>query len=201
MHKDSLSSKDKKLIRALEILPGAISWSLIIFPIWGSLVVPVAVAYYIIAFDIYWLYRSFWTAALSLLSYYRIKASQQFDWLGEARSFLEWDKVKHIVIIPTFQEPLYILERTLNGLAKQTFPLKNLTVMVSFETREGEAARTKARALKQKFAHIFGNFLITYHPDLAGEVKGKSSNTAWYSPLRSLINGARTMIRLPSGRP
>ena len=180
---NSLSSKDQKLIRLLEILPGAISWSLIIFPIWGSLVVPVAVAYYIIAFDVYWLYRSFWTAILSLLSYYRIKASQQFDWLGEARSFLDWDQVQHIIVIPTYKEPLYILERTIAGLAKQTFPVSHLTVILSFETREGEAAEVKAKTLKEKFGRLFGNFLITFHPDLPGEVKGKSSNTAWGAKL------------------
>lgn len=183
MPKDSLNSKDKKLFRLLEILPGAISWSLIIFPIWGSLVMPVAVAYYIIAFDVYWLYRSFWTAALSLLSYYRIRAAQTFDWLGEARSFLDWSQVKHIVVIPTYKEPLYILERTLTGLARQTFPTKNLTVVVSFETREGESAKAKAQKLKFQFANIFGNFMITFHPDLPGEVKGKSSNTAWAARL------------------
>ena len=196
MPKDSLSSKDKKLLRRLEILPGLISWSLIIFPIWGSLVVPVAVAYYIIAFDVYWLYRSFWTATLSLLSFYRIKASQAFDWLGEARSFLDWDQVKHIVVIPTYQEPLYILERTLGGLAKQTFPTANLTVILSFETREGPNARAKARALNQKFARSFGNFFITYHPDLPGEVKGKSSNTAWGAKLakQKLIDEQKTDI-------
>lgn len=186
MPENSFSSKDKKLLRLLEILPGVISWSLIIFPIWGSLVVPVAVAYYIIAFDVYWLYRSFWTAALSLLSYYRIRASQQFDWLGEARSFLDWDRVKHIVIIPTYKEPLYILERTLSGLVKQTFPLKNLTVVISFETREGSSGREKARQLSKKFAGRFGNFITTFHPDLAGEVKGKSSNTAWGARLAKI---------------
>ena len=183
MPTDSLNSKDKKLLRFLEILPGFISWSLIIFPIWGSLVIPVAVAYYIIAFDVYWLYRSFWTAILSLLSYYRIRASQQFDWLGEARSFLDWDKVQHIVVIPTYKEPLHTLERTLNSLTKQTFPTANLFVVVSFEVREGEAARAKAKVLKAKFAGIFGHFIITYHPDLPGEVKGKSSNTAWGAKL------------------
>lgn len=191
MPKNSLSVKDQKLIRRLEILPGLISWSLIIFPIWGSLVIPVAVAYYIIAFDVYWLYRSFWTAALSLLSYFRIKASQQFDWLGEARSFLDWDQVKHIVVIPTYQEPLHILERTLTGLVKQTFPISQLTVVLSFEAREGKAAQVKAKILKEKFGGRFGNFLITFHPDLPGEVKGKSSNTAWGAKLakQKLIDG------------
>ncbi|KKU35865.1 MAG: hypothetical protein UX85_C0001G0043 [Candidatus Beckwithbacteria bacterium GW2011_GWB1_47_15] len=170
-------------MRTLEILPGAISWSLIIFPIWGSLVIPVAVAYYIIAFDVYWLYRSIWTATLSLIAHYRLRAAQQFDWLNEAQSFLDWERIHHIVVIPTYQEPLYILKRTLTGLSQQTFPRENLTVVVSFEEREGEAATKMGRILKREFGEIFGNFIITFHPDLPGEVKGKSSNTAWAARL------------------
>ncbi len=170
---------EKKVLRFLEIMPGFTSWSLIIFPIWGSFLVPTAVAYYIIAFDVYWLYRSMWTAVFSLLGYYRLKAAQQFDWLTEAKSFLDWNRIHHIVVIPTYKEPLHILRRTLNGLKKQTFPRKSLTVILSFEKREGKAAKEKSLKLKEEFKGIFGNLLITFHPDLPGEIKGKSSNTAW----------------------
>jgi cellulose synthase/poly-beta-1,6-N-acetylglucosamine synthase-like glycosyltransferase len=170
---------EKKIIRWLEILPGFTSWSLIIFPIWGSFVFPVLVAYYIIAFDVYWLYRSIWTSALSLIAHFRLEASQQFDWLTEAQSFLDWDRVYHIVIVPTYQEPLYILRRTLKGLSQQTFPGSNLTVVMGFEEREGKEAKVKGRKLQDEFKGKFGNLIMTYHPDLPGEVKGKSSNMAW----------------------
>jgi hypothetical protein len=187
MPKDSLNSKDKKLFRLLEILPGFISWSLIIFPIWGSLLIPVAVAYYIIAFDVYWLYLSVSTAVFSLLGFYRLKAAQKLDWLGEARSFLDWDLVHHIVLIPTFKEPLYTLRRTLKNLTQQTFPLTNITVVVSFETREGQTAKDKAKTLRQEFGNKFANLIVTFHPDLPGEVKGKSSNTCWAAKVAKAI--------------
>jgi len=174
-----IESHEKQVLRFLEVVPGFISWSLIIFPIWGSLVIPTVVAYYIIAFDVYWLYRSIWSATSSLLAHYRLKAAQAFDWLNEVKSFLDWKRVHHIVIIPSYQEPLYILRRTLNGLKKQTFPRENLTIVVSFEKREGKEARKKGRLLKEEFKGIFGNLIMTYHPDLEGEVKGKSSNTNW----------------------
>lgn len=51
--------------------------------------------------------------------------------------------------------------------------------MVSFEEREGESAKEKAAFLKQKYGPRFGNVWTTLHPDFPGEVKGKSSNTAW----------------------
>jgi cellulose synthase/poly-beta-1,6-N-acetylglucosamine synthase-like glycosyltransferase len=177
--KNWLKKKEKRIIRWLEILPGSISWFLILFPVWGSLVIPTLVAYYIIAFDVYWLYRSIWTSLFSLLGYYRVKAAQEFDWLAEAKSFLDWNRAHHIIIIPTYKEPLHILRRTLNGLRSQTFPRESLTVVLGFEKREGKEAKEKANQLKEEYQGVFANLLTTFHPDISGEVKGKSSNTAW----------------------
>lgn len=167
--------------RFLEILPGFVSWSLILFPFWGSLIVPSLVAYYVIAFAVYWVYRSLTLAVLALIAHFKIKASSQFDWMADLQSTFpkQWQKIHHLTIIPTYKEPQEVLERTLRALTKQTFPLKNIHIMLSFEEREGQEARDKAKDLKQKFGHYFGNFWTTYHPDIEGEVKGKSSNTSW----------------------
>jgi len=165
--------------RLLEILPGAISWFLITFPIWGSFVIPNIVAYYIITFNVYWLYRSFTMAGLAIFAHFKIKASQTNDWISDLEVFPDWDKVYHLIIIPTYKEPQATLIRTLTALSKQTFPRKRLAIMLSFEEREGEAGRNKAKALEKAFASQFGFFWTTFHPDIEGEVKGKSSNTSW----------------------
>lgn len=165
--------------RFLEILPGFTSWFLILFPIWGSFLIPEVVAYYIIGFTVYWFYRSMAVAILSIYGYLQLKASTQYDWMADVEIFPDWKMVHHIVIIPTYKEPLATLERTLDKLNEQTFPRKNLHIMMSFEDREGEPARVKAKALLKKYGKKFGNLWVTYHPDLPGEVKGKSSNTSW----------------------
>ncbi len=168
-----------KTKRLLEIAPGLTSWFLILFPIWGSFLIPEAVAYYIIGFTVYWFYRSMSVAFLSIYGYLKLKANQTYDWMGDVKVFPDWKKVQHLIVIPTYQEPLATLERTLEALKQQTFPPKQLHIMVSFEEREGEPAKEKARKLKQKFGRSFGHLWTTFHPDLPGEVKGKSSNTAW----------------------
>lgn len=167
--------------RALEILPGFVSWSMILFPVWGSFVFPVAVAYYVIAFAVYWLYRSINLAVLSVIAHLRIKASAKFDWLKDLQKHYpdSWNSIHHIVVIPTYQEPLSTLQRTLMALSHQTYPLKNLHIMISFEDREGKPAREKSAALIKEFGTQFGHVWSTFHPDIAGEVKGKSSNTSW----------------------
>ena len=170
-----------KTQRFLEILPGFVSWSLILFPIWGSFVVPNLVAYYTILFVVYWLYRSFTVAGLAVSSHFAIKASKSFDWIRLLKEKYSntWKKIHHIIVIPTYSEPLATLEQTIQGLVDQTIPGKNIHVMLSFEEREGEEARQKAKQLLAKFSGKFGHLWTTYHPDIEGEVKGKSANTCW----------------------
>lgn len=165
--------------RILEILPGAFSWFLILFPIWGSFVVPTLVAYYIIAFCVYWLYRSLSLATLAIIAHFRVRASEQYDWVGDLKAFPDWEKVHHLVVIPTYKEPLHTLQRTLRALAASSFPTNRIAIMLSFEEREGQDAIDKGKALKKEFGKNFGYLWTTLHPDIAGEVKGKSSNTSW----------------------
>lgn len=165
--------------RLLELLPGSVSWFLILFPLWGSLVIPQVVATYIIAFTVYWLYKSLSVAVLAFIGHFRVEASRRFDWMGDVALFPDWNKVRHVIVIPTYKEPLGTLQRTLKALAVQSFPLSNLHIILSFEAREGKAAREKAKKLTAIFQRQFGTFHTTFHPDINGEVKGKSSNSAW----------------------
>lgn len=170
-----------KTHRVLEILPGFFSWMLILFPVWGSFIVPRLVAYYIIAFCVYWLYRSLTLATLAIVAHFRIKASSYFDWISDLKANYpaRWSHIHHVIIIPTYREPLTTLERTLKALSKQSLPLAQLHIMLSFEEREGKDAHEKAAQLHALFDSTFGHLWTTYHPDILGEVKGKSANTAW----------------------
>ncbi len=165
--------------RLLEILPALTSYSLIIFPVVGSFYSPLYVAYYILFFDILWLYKSVTMTLAATLSYFRIKASENMDWMGELEEFGDdWKKVYHIVVIPTYQEPINILRRTLDALAKQEFPHQQLIIGLGGESRE-KGIKEKLARLQAEYEGKFGYFLTTVHPDLSGEVKGKSSNSAW----------------------
>src|SRR3990167_9541461 len=149
--------------RALEILPGSVSWFLILFPLWGSLLIPEVVAVYIIAFTVYWLYKSLSVAVFSLIGHFRLEASQKFDWMGDVAVFPDWAKIHHIVVIPTYKEPEGTLIKTLEALSLQTYPLKKIHIILSFEEREGEAGRQKAKLLALGFEKKFGSFHTTFH--------------------------------------
>lgn len=159
--------------RLLEILPGFVSWNIIFFPYWGIFVFPTTVAYFVLLYNVYWFYQSFLIAVTSTISHLRIQASQRFDWLGDLKSFPDWRRVHHLVIIPTYKEPLRILERTFAALAKQTLPKNQIIPILAMEKAEDEVERErKVQVLKEKF----GDFLVTVHELAEGEVTGKASN-------------------------
>jgi len=98
-----------KTQRFLEILPGFTSWSLILFPLWGSFLIPEIVAYYIIAFDVYWLYRSLTMAILAIIAHFKIRASVVYDWFRDVKKLEHWKKMKTVLPIRGHSRGLQLL--------------------------------------------------------------------------------------------
>jgi len=172
-----ITQHEKGFLRALEILPGFTSWNIILFPYWGIFVMPNVVAYFVLAFNIYWFYQSLTIAISATLSHLKIQASINFDWIGDLKNFPDWQRVHHVVVIPTYKEPLYILERTLKSLADQTLPTRQISVVLAMESSEPRQDREeKVEALKKTYGTTFRHFCITVHELVPGEVKGKASN-------------------------
>jgi cellulose synthase/poly-beta-1,6-N-acetylglucosamine synthase-like glycosyltransferase len=168
---------DKTIQRLLEILPGFVSWNIILFPYWGIFVIPNVVAYFILLFNVYWFYQSLQIAITSIISHLKIQAAIKYNWVADLKSFPDWQKVRHIIIIPFVKEPLHILERTLNSLANQTLPRKQIVVVLATEGRVPEEERLpKINYLKKKYSKVFGNLLVSVHKLTPEETIGKHSN-------------------------
>lgn len=167
-----------KTRRSLEILPGFVSWMLITFPLWGSFFIPWVVAYFILFFDVYWLYKSFNLAVTSFIASRKIKEAELINWLEKVKKLRNFNKMTHILVIPNYKENVDKLRETVQSLANQTFPTKRIYVVLAMEDRE-EDAREKAGILIAEFEKVFGGIFASYHPDIEGETKGKSSNQAF----------------------
>lgn len=170
---------DRQVHRFLEILPGTFSWTLILFPFWGSFIIPHYVAYYVIFFIIFWFYKSGSLAITSVMSHLKLNASERYNWLADAKKLPNFAKVHHLILVPTYKEPLTVIERGLDSLVNQDFVHKQMSVCLAFEAREGKDAKEKAKILVKKYKSKFANLFVTFHPDIEHEVKGKSSNQAY----------------------
>ncbi|GAG11429.1 unnamed protein product, partial [marine sediment metagenome] len=180
-----LENHEPRVQRALEVLPGAIAWSVILFPIWGALVIPRIVAYFTVGFLVYWFYHSCAAAFFGIKGYRKIRQSEVTNWQQKYRkdkdkSSLEWEQIRHLIIIPNVNESIEKLSQTLNCLVNQEgINTDQLIVVLAMEARVA-GAQLKAEKLIVKFEGRFGKLLATFHPDgLPGEIVGKASNEAW----------------------
>src|SRR4030042_5172944 len=141
---------EKILRRVFEIVPVLLSWTLLTSPFWASFIAPVAVAYFIIFFDIYFFWRAATLGINSVRGYFKIRQTTRVDWFAKlTNENFAWQKMRHIVIIPTYKEPPEILERTLTFLSEAEFPTKQIDVCLATDKREEDRSK-KSLALKQQ---------------------------------------------------
>jgi len=172
------SAADRSTRRALEVLTGVLTWTLLTAPIWGAILGPDQLVLFLLIFNTYWLYKSANMAVGGLIGYRRLLAGQKADWLGACQNLPDWSRIQHLVVIPTYREPPAVLEVMLEHLAAQDFPRENTWVVLAFEERD-LGARERASRLVEEFEGQFARLWVTYHPDLEGELRGKSSNLAF----------------------
>jgi hypothetical protein len=77
---DHDSTRYRGLARMLEMVPGTISWAVLILPLWLSFSYPWLVAYFVLSFDFYWLCRALWFSAAVIVAYARIRRVLASDW-------------------------------------------------------------------------------------------------------------------------
>ncbi|MCG2695625.1 glycosyltransferase family 2 protein [Candidatus Parcubacteria bacterium] len=175
-----LSGTDRKIYRALEIFPGFLSWTTLLSLLILSYFQPVWVAYFIIAFDVYWLLRVVYLAIHLIASYRRLKNNVKIDWRAKCEEIKNWEDIIHLIILPTYNEELEVIRATFKALMNDGYPADKMIVVLAIEGRAGEPARRRAAEIKNEFGAKFRNFLITAHPgDIAGEIKGKGANQSW----------------------
>ncbi len=172
--------KDATKLKIYEMIPGTLIWTSFILSFVLSFIWPIFVICFIIAFDLYWLLRVLHFIFYASYSYFKYKSTIQIDWLGKVEKIPGWEKIYHIIYIPTYGEPVEVLRTTFNSLCNSSYPLKKMIVILGGEGRVEQDFRTKAAQIKKEFGDKFFQLKFTIHPDgLPGELKGKGANANW----------------------
>lgn len=192
-----LQGKDRKLYRALEMMPGVLSWLTLIILFSLSYFRPVGVAYFIIAFDVYWLLLVIFLGVHLFAAYHKLKRNLRIDWQAKCQSLdekpdqcradtclsregLKWREVVHLVIYPVVNESYDVMHESVKAFRDSSYPGENIIMVLSIEERGGERVWQDALQIKEKFKAHFKLFYLTRHPDgLVGELKGKGANQHW----------------------
>ncbi len=202
-------SKERCFYRFLEIFPGLISWLTFFLIILFSWLLPFYIAIFIIAFDIYWFFKTVFLSLHMRSSFNKMKVNLKRNWLSElaitkpvSRELkdINWQDIYHLVILPMYREPLEVVRNSFLSLSKINYPLEKLIVVLATEERGGDVTALTAEEINKEFGPLhqssppqarlaeggseasgkFFKFLITKHPkDIYGEIAGKGSNDAW----------------------
>ena len=171
-----LKGADRIIYRLLEIFPGLLSWITILGTIILSFYAPIIAAYFIIAFDIYWLLKTFYLSLHLRYNWKRIKHNISLDW-KEMLSKLKHEHIIHLIVLPFYKENFGVVDSCISALLATDYDKKKMAIVLSYEKRAGEESKKTATAIENKYKNLFGYFAIAEHPDnVPGEMQGKGSN-------------------------
>lgn len=163
--------------RPLEVATGLASLLLVSAPVWSAVLAPGLLGAVLLLFSGYWFLRTLSVAIGAALTSRRLQWAMRADWRAAGERLPGWAGLHHLVIVPTYGEPVAVLSVTLHHLAAQDFPRDRVHVVLAFEARDRQAPRRR-RELQERFRGAFAHLWATFHEDRPGEVRGKSSNLA-----------------------
>lgn len=174
-------ARERRWYRALEILPGALVWASLVGVLLIAFWRPLWAILFIIVFDLFWLLRIAYLLVYLLIGYRRYRLAIAVDWRARLMATPGWERLVHLIIIPTYGESLEVLNTTFAALARVDYPRREaLFLVLACEERDRANIEPIARILAERYREAFGELLITFHPDtIPGEIAGKGSNIAW----------------------
>ena len=167
--------------RILEIIPGALVWLTLILSAALSFLAPLALIYFIILYDLYWLFKVVYFVINLTVSARRFKRDALIDWAKKVEALPNWQRIYHLIILPTYKEEAAIIKDTLRSIAENNYPKDKMIVVISGEERGGrEEFLARMEDVKKEFGDKFFRLLVYVHPkDLPNEIPGKGSNDAY----------------------
>ncbi len=162
--------------RIFDLSIPVLSWFFITLPLWLSPFHPALVAYFIIAFDLYFLYSCLETVYYSTLTYNLLHTFDSVPFHQLVSDEAKTTKgITHFIIIPNYKEPLHKLKKTLDHIVANDYPFKQIVLVLAFEKREVDAAE-KAKVIRADYGSFFADCIESYHELLPHEEAGKASN-------------------------
>ncbi len=200
-----LKSEKTRRYRLFEILPGVISWTILLAPVWLSLINPNITAIIIIAFFLMWFVRAIGLNVRVIQGYHIQQKHLRYDWLRmidelekleaspKSKTIPKWHKevidrvsqnptplkpseVVHAVIIANWNESREVLEPTLQSLIDSSYDSKKMIVYLAYEERGGPEVEERNLKLVKNFSKHFRYMAATKHVDQPNEVIGKGGN-------------------------
>lgn len=195
--------------RVFEILPGALTWTILFLPLILGKLNPKLAAYFIVFYILLWFARAVGLDIRSVQGWRRMHQHTHLPWkklnqdletlivktpgapkwhsrnLDRVRKNMGHARIKpsevyHAVIIAFWNESRDVLEPTIESVIKSNHDLKKLILILAYEERGGPEIKATAEALIRDFGHHFYHAESVMHPwPMPGEVIGKGGNATF----------------------
>lgn len=164
--------------RIYETLPGLLVWAVLLSGFVLSFVRPLWVIYFVILFDLYWVFRVVYFVFYLLLSWRSYEMTNKVSWMEKLPAFgPRVDDYLHCIFLPVYNEDEHVVRETLEALCKSSFPARRMIVVLAGEARQEAHFKMLEAQFTAEFKDKFFAFITTMHPkDLPDEIPGKGSN-------------------------
>ncbi len=172
-----IHSMNERLIRSI---PGLLIWTTLLGSLVFSYLAPIWVIYFIIIFDLYWLFRIVYYIPFLLVAWYRYRRDIRRNWQADVMQIEGYGRIRHLIFLPTYREDIGVVRETLRNLTRSALPSDRMIICLAGEERDRERFAANAEAMKREFGSSFLSLITTEHPaDLPDEIPGKGSNLNW----------------------
>lgn len=195
--------------RFFEILPGALSWTLLFTPLILSLINVTLAVFFVLLYLLIFFVRSLGYSARAVAGYITMRRSLRLDWqglcddveagkvtnadisrprwhlgtltrLGNRAYDLKPSELLHAVIIATVNENREVLEPTIQAVLAADYDPKKMILVIAYEARAGRPAEERVLELIGLYGDKFKHAMAVKHPaNRPGEIIGKGGNITY----------------------
>lgn len=202
--------KDRKgHYRFFEILPGALSWTLLFLPLILTFINITAAVVFILAYLIIYFARSLGYDIRAISGYITMKQHLSLDWnalnediqngliLDSKTERPKWhitnmqrvqanpgkykpNDLIHVAMIATVNENREVLEPTIKSIIDSEYDCKKIILVFAYEGRAGIETQKRVEQLIEDYKEHFKDALAYKHPaNIPGEIIGKGGNISY----------------------
>ncbi len=195
--------------RFFEILPGALSYTIVLLPFLLALINATLAVSFIIFYLLVFFVKALAYSTRAIIGYITMKAHLKLDWnglsedinegkikdtkisrpkwhlknlklLGHRKLPLKPSELIHVVMIATVNESREILEPTIQAVLNAEYDSKRIILVIAYEGRTGKNTADRVQQLLDLYGDKFMFALSVKHPaNIKGEIIGKGGNISY----------------------
>src|SRR5579862_8382150 len=195
--------------RLFEIMPAALTYSILLLPVILGKYIPEAAAYFVVAYLLLWFIRAVGLDIRSIQGWRTLNQHKNLPWdqlnqdlenltvetprppkwharnLARVEKYIGVNRIRpsqvyHAVIIAFYNESRDVVEPTVQSVLDTNYDHKKIILILAYEERGGSATEEMANQLVKDFGGKFYHAEAVRHPaNIQGEIIGKGGNVTF----------------------